>query len=259
MYRQIAEELREQIESGMLAPGSQLPTELELRERYTASRNTIRDALRWLTIRGLITARAGQGTFVSQRRDPFITTLSWTAPGPGYGSDVEQIRPASATAPKVEVQTAGRRMGAMLWLSEEAEVVSRQQLRYVDDVLWSLQTAFYPMDLVTRGAVRLLGATDIEMGATAYLKEALGLVEGGHQDLIRVGSPSGEEARLFKLPDDGSISVITVLRTSYTTGDQDQIPFRVTVTVFPSDRNELRVTSGEIPTRTREEWDSVEP
>jgi DNA-binding GntR family transcriptional regulator len=48
MYRQIAEDLREQIESEQLAPGAQLPTELELRERYGASRNTIRDAIRWL-------------------------------------------------------------------------------------------------------------------------------------------------------------------------------------------------------------------
>jgi DNA-binding GntR family transcriptional regulator len=32
MYRQIAEDLREQIESGQLEPGQQLPTELELRD-----------------------------------------------------------------------------------------------------------------------------------------------------------------------------------------------------------------------------------
>ena len=32
MYRQIADDLREQIESGQLEPGQQLRTELELRE-----------------------------------------------------------------------------------------------------------------------------------------------------------------------------------------------------------------------------------
>jgi DNA-binding transcriptional MocR family regulator len=40
MYRQIAEDLRAQIESGGLKPGQQLRTELELRERYNASRST---------------------------------------------------------------------------------------------------------------------------------------------------------------------------------------------------------------------------
>ena len=44
MYRQIADDLRGQIESGELEPGQQLRTELELRERYEASRNTVRDA-----------------------------------------------------------------------------------------------------------------------------------------------------------------------------------------------------------------------
>ena len=64
MYRQIADDLRRQIEDGELAPGSQLPTELELREKYNASRNTIRDAIKWLITRGLVETRPGQGTFV---------------------------------------------------------------------------------------------------------------------------------------------------------------------------------------------------
>ena len=46
MYRQIAEDLRRQIEAGELAPGAQLRTELELREKYNASRNTVRDAIK---------------------------------------------------------------------------------------------------------------------------------------------------------------------------------------------------------------------
>ena len=33
LYQQIAEDLRKQIDDGTLAPGSQLPTEVELRER----------------------------------------------------------------------------------------------------------------------------------------------------------------------------------------------------------------------------------
>ena len=64
MYRRIAQELRQQIKSGHLGPGEQLPTELELGERYEASRNTVRDAIKWLTAGGLVETRPGQGTFV---------------------------------------------------------------------------------------------------------------------------------------------------------------------------------------------------
>ena len=40
MYRQIADDLRQKIESGAVARGSQLPTELELREQYATRRGT---------------------------------------------------------------------------------------------------------------------------------------------------------------------------------------------------------------------------
>ncbi len=56
LYWQIAQELRGQIESGALAPGDQLPSEMDLRSRYRASRNTIRDAVKWLAGRGLAIA-----------------------------------------------------------------------------------------------------------------------------------------------------------------------------------------------------------
>jgi GntR family transcriptional regulator len=61
MYRVIAEDLRRQIESGKLPRGSQLDTEIELRDRYNASRNTVRDAIKSLITRGLVETRPGQG------------------------------------------------------------------------------------------------------------------------------------------------------------------------------------------------------
>src|SRR5215469_740773 len=76
LYRQIAQDLRQKIESGELEPGAKLPNEVEFREEYDASRNTIRDAIKWLTIRGLVETRPGQGTFVIQKTEPFVTTLS---------------------------------------------------------------------------------------------------------------------------------------------------------------------------------------
>ena len=46
MYRQIAEDLQHRIEVGELKRGSQIPTEIDLREHYEASRNTVRDAIK---------------------------------------------------------------------------------------------------------------------------------------------------------------------------------------------------------------------
>src|SRR6266568_4592317 len=80
MYRVIADDLRRRIESGDLAPGAQLKSEVELREDYgqdgKASRNTVRDAIKLLVARGLVETRPGQGTFVVRKTEPFLTRLT---------------------------------------------------------------------------------------------------------------------------------------------------------------------------------------
>jgi DNA-binding GntR family transcriptional regulator len=63
-YQEIAATLREQIQRGDLAPGAALPSEAELRRRFTASRNTVRQALAVLEQERLIVAEHGRGRFV---------------------------------------------------------------------------------------------------------------------------------------------------------------------------------------------------
>ena len=117
MYVQIAEELRSQIGSGSLERGSQLPTEAELGERYNASRNTIRDAIKRLITLGLVETRPGQGTFVTRKIDPFVTNcprdpVSRRGGGEGatYLSEADKShRRATRTIPKVEVQVPSAR------------------------------------------------------------------------------------------------------------------------------------------------------
>src|SRR5258708_29928326 len=76
LYRKIAEDLQRKIETGELEPGQRLPNEEDFRTEYAAARNTVREAIRWLTQRGLVETRPGQGTFVVRRLEPIVTTLS---------------------------------------------------------------------------------------------------------------------------------------------------------------------------------------
>jgi DNA-binding GntR family transcriptional regulator len=70
LYRQVAEELRQDILKQRYAPGETLPTEKELCETRGISRHTAREALRILSEDGLIERRRGAGTVVA----------NWTAP-----------------------------------------------------------------------------------------------------------------------------------------------------------------------------------
>lgn len=247
MYRQIAEDLRQQIESGEFQPGQMLPPEIELRERYNASRNTIRDALRLLATRGLVDARAGQGTFVSPKIDPFVTTLSWEESVRFASEAGDAGRAFSASAPKVEVQRPSAGLAGMLRLPSDSEVVSRRRLLSIDGALWCLQTSYYPIDLVNQGARRLLTPDEFVEGSLTYLSEVCGIEQVGYRDRIGVAPPSKEEAEIFRLPDDGRVAVMTVLRTGYAKAGHSLFPFRVTITAYPADRNQLVMCMGEVP------------
>ncbi len=66
LWKQIAETLEAEIVAGARAPGSRLPVEAELAERFGVNRHTVRRALGVLAERGLIEATAGRGTFVKE-------------------------------------------------------------------------------------------------------------------------------------------------------------------------------------------------
>jgi GntR family transcriptional regulator len=247
MYQQIAEDLRKQIESGTLARGSQLPTELALREQYDASRNTVRDAIKRLIAQGLVETRPGQGTFVTRRIDPFVTVLT-TDPRTGFGGGdgatfLSQVsaehRTPFATTPKVEVQTPPEVITRRLRVAPDAQVVSRHQERYIDDIPWSLQTSFYPMEFITKGATQLLMAQDIPEGAVNYLAGAIGVRQVSYRDWITARLPDDNEQRFFGIGHD--LTVFEIFRTAF---DQNQTPMRLTVTVFPTDRNQFIVNVG---------------
>jgi GntR family transcriptional regulator len=251
MYRQIAEDLRAQIESGGLDPGQQLRTELELREHYNASRNTVRDAIKWLTNLGLVETRPGQGTFVVRKIDPFVTTLSGdpglagVSEGASYRSEVaNRNREAENSPVQLEIQQAPESIAAGLWVPAGTEVISRHEKRYIDRTSWSMQTSYYPMEFVERGARRLLSSQDIPEGTTTYLRESIGIKQVGYRVWITVRAPNGNEAEFFKLPSDGRISVYEIFQTAF---DGNAQPMRLTVTVYPTDRNQFIADVGEVP------------
>ena len=251
MYRQIAEDLRAQIESGGLEPGQQLRTELELRERYGASRNTVRDAIKWLTNLGLVETKPGQGTFVVQTIDPFVTTLTGDAgtgtgdEGASYLSEVAQLDRKPTVSPlQVEIQEASDDMATTLKISKGAEVISRHERRFIDGTHWSMQTSYYPMEFADRGAERLRSARNIPEGTVQYLANTLHIRQVGYRDRITVRSPNPTEADFFKLPPDGRISMYEITTTAY---DGNEQPMRVTVTVYPADRNQFIINVGTVP------------
>lgn len=75
LYLQIYNEMKEKIESGEWKEGMKLPTEHELIDTFSVSRDTIRKALQKLTNDGYIYRQAGAGTFVKNIKSRYKLTV----------------------------------------------------------------------------------------------------------------------------------------------------------------------------------------
>src|SRR5215467_10454806 len=101
-YQQIADRLRDQIDSGALQPGERLPSEPELVRMFDASRNTVRLALALLTNQGLVVTRQGLGTFVAEEAKPFTALLSRITAQPAVQSTSTVLPEVSNTEAEAE-------------------------------------------------------------------------------------------------------------------------------------------------------------
>src|SRR2546430_8259496 len=154
MYRQIAEDLRGKIERGEIAQGAQLPTEIELMEQFDASRNTVRDAVKLLISRALVETRAGQGTFVVEKINPFVTTLTSDpetgrsgGEGDVYIAEVEAGgRTPTAPGPRGEMQQASALVSHVLPIKERDPGVTPHHQRFIHAVPSSRQPSLYSPD-----------------------------------------------------------------------------------------------------------------
>lgn len=250
LYRQIADQLRRMIESGELRAGTRIPTEDQLIEQFTASRNTVRGALKELTTRGLVYTLHGKGTFVSEPVAPVVITLTSdpeTGRGGGEGLVYTAEVAASGREPEmrdfeVGVRRAKPAIAHLLGIPEETEVIFRQQNGYVDGLRWSRQTSYYPRALEKR-APRLLDTGEISEGAVGYLAE-LGIRQVGFQDSLEWRFPDETDTRYFDLPADGHVQVVEIRRVAF---DQNGNPIRLTVTIYRADRNRFVINDGNVP------------
>jgi len=66
LYEQVADQMLELISSESLRPGDKLPGERELAEQLQVSRTVVREAIRSLSVRGVIEVKPGCGSFIRE-------------------------------------------------------------------------------------------------------------------------------------------------------------------------------------------------
>jgi GntR family transcriptional regulator len=244
LYRHIADQLREAIRSGRLAPGAHLPTEQELGERYDVSRNTVRLALAQLANEGMISTSPRRGTFVRDRVTLTYHATRWERPDQPQAAEsdayVSEVRVQGREPRQVfqlRIVPAPAEIAERLRTEEGQPTVVRALVRYVDGGPWSLQDSYYPMDLAE--GTELMSPTDIPRGTTRVLAER-GHPQVGYVDELTTRMPTPEEVTALQLGI--GTPVLVYVRTGYTT----QRPVRVTSTVFAGDRNRIIYDVGDV-------------
>ncbi len=249
-YQQIADQLRAQIGSGVLAAGQRLPSEPDLAAQYEASRNTVRLAIALLTNQGLVVSRQGLGTFVHEPAKPFTALLSRTQAPPTEAHASAALPVISPSADEsemvrlvVETAPAGPDVAEKLGIAPDDQVVIRRSQYFIGDVPWQLINSYYPSDLAKGTALQQAGA--IEGGSIGTLAD-LGHPQQGFVDEIGARMPDSREFDFFKLV--SGTPVLVVNRTAYSTDR----PVRLTSYIYRSDRVRLLHVEGTIPRRYRE-------
>lgn len=216
--KQIAADLREQINSGQLAPGAKLLSERVLTAQYGVAPQTVRQALTYLKNEGLVIGQAGRGVFV--RTNPPLIRL-----GPERFSRAR--RAAGKAAQQSEAEAAGRTFRQEVlelkevvapdhvvdWLGVErgALVFLRYRREYVDEQVTHVSASYYRTETVKDTLITQLKTGP--GGSYARLEEAGHILTEFYQE-FRARMPTPPEIRLLQLP--MGTPVVCVLRIAYT-------------------------------------------
>ena len=213
LHERIAADLRDDIMTGELPPGANLPSTVQLRTRFDASNATLQKALQLLKDERLVVGRAGAAVTVREHRQRTMspaTSLTPAAAGEPYpwlAEAAKHGRDARITLLDVTETSAPADIRAALGLRDDGSAVRRSQLLLIDDEPAELVRSYYPLD-IARGTP-LMDRRRIK-GGTATLLRQLGHAPHHCVDRVAARVPTQEQFETLRLP--GSLPVLCTLR-----------------------------------------------
>lgn len=233
-YLRIADDLRRLITSGELSPGSALPTQTVLEQRYGVARMTVRAALDELTNEGLITSQQGKPAKVRGRRhmvhrpqgdheprisqtlDRFMALFGEADRKPSQTIDVAVVGAPKLIAERLRIEPGSR-------------VVVRRRVRSLDGEPFNINDTYYPYELAVQ--TEIMDPADIPSGSN-HVFERFGYREARNIDEFYILMPSPEEIDRLRLPQGTPVACHYL--TAYTA---DDMPLFCDVFILPGDRH----------------------
>ncbi len=222
-YHQISSILRERINNGEFRPGDRVPSEEELRQAFSVSRATVRQALAGLESDGLIRREQGRGSFVLPPSKG-VAELKMTC----LLEDLIALGiPAETKVSEVGVVHASGSVAEALGVSFGERVFTFLRIAVVKDQPFAASRIFLPADMEHRlseadlAVPHLLRTLEIKCGVVPARADQVieAILAGAHQaSLLDVAAGS---------------ALLSVTRTSF---DQRERGVEHSVTLYRSDR-----------------------
>jgi len=201
LYFQVAQQLQQLIETGVLPPGTRLSNEIALADELGLSRPTMRQAMQHLVDKGLLARKRGVGTQVVAdriRRHVEFTSL--------YEDLERDERHPRTEVLSIEVVPADSAVAAALRVAEGSDVVAVERLRYADDQPIALMRNHLPT-----GLLELTGELLAEAGLYQLLRRS-GISLSSAEQTIGARRATAAEARL--LEETRGATLLTMTRTA---------------------------------------------
>jgi len=203
------------------SPGTALPTERELAERFATSRTTVRQALAELVVEGRLERTQGRGTFVAEPKLVHVRQLT------SYTDDLRsQGRQPSSVILRVDRVPADPAVAEHLQLRPGDKVHRVERLRLVGGEPLAHETAHLPGRLP-----RLRAELDRRGSLYDTLRDAYGIELTDVEDTVETALASPMEAELLGV--DTGLPMLLVHRLAW---DADGHPAEWTRSIFRGDR-----------------------
>ena len=232
VWRQISEDIEMDIETGRLARGDRLPSEMALAAQFGVNRHTLRRAINELTQKGLLEATPGRGTFVRGDRIAYPIgrstrfTQAIAEIGHEPGGRLLGYETLEATAFVAE----------MLAIQGASEVVQLEYLRAANALPICVSTAWFPADRFAG-----IGEVYAKQGTITKSLKRFG-VKDYHRSrtLITSRTANSNERELLELERGAIVLVVDSVNT-----DSDGKPIQAGHSRFAAERVQLVVDNAE--------------
>ncbi len=190
MYRQIADAVRSKISEGEYKVGTALPTEAQLREIFSCSRVTVRQALKLLIENGELESIQGSGTYVKENKinyDIYQQTSfaeKWAHIDAAIHSDVIAF----------EVTNAPLTMADLLNIREGDQIFYIKRVRYLNNNPITVEETWLPIDMFPDLSYRVMQGSKYQF----IEQEKKMVIDRSEQEIIPV-LPSKDIAELLEI------------------------------------------------------------